>query len=273
MLTDEEFRLFRTLIYEESGMFLKETKKGFLENRLSKRMQATNMSTAYWYYRFVLGNRRQELLLLLDSLTINETAFFRNGPQFDLFRNVVLVDRLKRNAGKNPKTLRIWSAGSSTGEEAYSIVITILETVPFPGDWDIRVFASDISMKSLEAAHRAVYPAARVREGVPPALVERYFEVHPDGYRVRDAVCRLVVFDYHNLKHENGLSALDAVFCRNVMIYFDDEEQKRLVTKFERSLNPGGYLLLGHAESLQGWNTNFRFIHEEKGTAYQKIEK
>ena len=170
MLTEEEFRLFRTLVYDESGMFLKDTKKDFLENRLSKRMQATNMTTPYWYYRFVMQHKDQELLVLLDSLTINETAFFRNLPQFELFRNVILPGILAENELASRRTIRIWSAGSSTGEEAYSIAMTVLDALPHPEEWDIRIFASDISMKSLETAHRGVYPASKVRESVVPAV-------------------------------------------------------------------------------------------------------
>jgi chemotaxis protein methyltransferase CheR len=271
MLTEEEFRLFRTLIYDESGMFLKESKKDFLENKLAKRMQATNIPTAYWYYRFLTEHRGQELLVLLDSLTINETSFFRNLPQFDLFRNVILPDILAGNELTARRTIRIWSAGSSTGEEPYSIAMTVLDALPHPEEWDIRVFASDISMKSLETAHRGVYPAAKVRESVLPAAAVRYFEERDGELRVKDSVRRLVFLDYHNLKHGTGPTGLDAVFCRNVMIYFDEEEQKRLVRRFHGSLLPGGYLLLGHAESLHGWNMDFRFVHEDRGTAYKKL--
>ncbi len=271
MLTEEEFRLFRTLIYDESGMFLKETKKDFLENRLAKRMQATNMTTPYWYYRFLTEHKAQELLVLLDSLTINETSFFRNLPQFELFRNVVLPGILAESEAAGRRTVRIWSAGTSTGEEAYSIAMTVLDALPNAADWDIRIFASDISMKSLEIAHRGVYPAGKVRETVLPAASLRYFDDLGGELRVQDRVRRLVQFDYHNLKHENGFASLNAVFCRNVMIYFDEEEQKRLVNKFYRSLIPGGYLLLGHAESLHGWNMSFRFIYGDKGTAYKKM--
>ena len=270
MLTDEEFRLFKGLVYEESGMFLAEAKKDFLENRLLKRMRATNMATPYWYYRFLLANRKAELLVFLDCLTINETSFFRNGPQFELFRNVILPDvtRRERESGKK---LRIWSAGCSTGEEPYSIAMTVLDTVPYPDLWDITIYASDLSLKALETAHRGVYPADKVKETVPADTAARYFEPRGDEVRVIDSVRRRVVFDYHNLKHENGMRDLDVIFCRNVMIYFDEEEQKRVVNKFYDCLAPGGYLLLGHAESLHSWNMNYRFLHDNKGTAYKKI--
>jgi chemotaxis protein methyltransferase CheR len=273
MLTAEEFKLFKNLIYEESGMYLAETKLEFLEHRLMKRMRATNTTTPYWYYRFLIENRKTELLVLLDILTINETSFFRNGPQFELFRNIVLPDVIGQREREGLRKLRIWSAGCSTGEEPYSIAMTVLDTVQYPDIWDIRIYASDLSLHVLEAAHKGVYAASRVNETVPAQTLQKYFDPEGDAYRVKEAVRRLVVFDYHNLKHENGMSGLDVIFCRNVMIYFDEEEQKRLANKFYRSLAPGGYFLIGHAESLHGWNLDFRFIHDNKGTAYKKDRK
>lgn len=270
MLTDEEFRLFRNMIYDESGMYLKEAKKDFLEHRIHKRMQATGTATPYWYYRHVTTNKDGELPLLLDALTINETSFFRNGPQIDLFRTVIMKDLLALRSATSWRKLRIWSAGCSTGEEPYTIAICVLEAIPNPEKWDIRIFASDLSFKALEAANRGVYAESRVRGAVPDELVPRYFDAAEGGLRVKESLKRLVVFDYHNLKHENGLTGLDAIFCRNVMIYFDEEEQKRVVDKFYRSLNPGGYLLIGHAESLQGMKTPFQFFYQNRGTAYKK---
>ncbi len=270
MLTDEEFRLFKGLIYEESGMFLAEAKKEFLENRINKRMRATKITTPYWYYRFLQANRQAELLVLLDCLTINETSFFRNMPQFELLKNVILPDVAGRNRG-NGKKIRIWSAGCSTGEEPYSIAMTVLDSVPCPDLWDITVYASDLSLKALETAHRGVYSLEKVQETVPREILSRYFELRGDEAAVIDSVRKRVVFDYHNLKHENGMRGLDIILCRNVMIYFDEEEQKRVVNKFYGCLAPEGYLLLGHAESLHGWNMNFRFLHDNKGTAYKKI--
>jgi chemotaxis protein methyltransferase CheR len=273
MLTDEEFRLFKGLVYEESGMFLAEGKKDFLENRLMKRMRATNMSTPYWYYRFLLANRQAELLVLLDCLTINETSFFRNEPQFELFKSVILPEVIGRREKEGQRKLRIWSAGCSTGEEPYSIAMAVLDSVQYPDLWDTRIYASDLSLKALELAHHGVFSSDKVNETVPEKTRARYFESSGDDVRVNDRVRKLVVFDYHNLKHENSMRDLDIIFCRNVMIYFDEEEQKRVVNKFYDCLVPDGYLLLGHAESLHGWNMNFQFLHDNKGTAYRKIRK
>ena len=182
----------------------------------------------------------------------------------------MILPDVTRRERSSEKKLRIWSAGCSTGEEPYSIAMAVLDTVPYPDSWDIKIYASDLSLKALETAHRGVYSPEKARETVPAETLARYFEPLGDDVRVIDSVRRRVVFDYHNLKHDNGMRGLDVIFCRNVMIYFDEEEQKRLVNRFYTCLAPDGYLLVGHAESLHGWNMNFRFLHDNKGTAYQK---
>lgn len=269
MLTEEEFRLFRNLIYEESGIYLKETKKDFLENRLVKRMSETRTPSPYWYYKLVTDGRGAELITLLDLLTVNETSFFRNRPQIDLFRNLILPDVMGKKRADSRKKLRIWSAGCSTGEEPYTIAMVVLELLPNPGAWDIKIFASDLSLTALEAASKGVYALDKVQATVDDHYL-RYFNRNGKSAAIKDEVKRLVVFDFHNLKNDNGLGGLDVVFCRNVMIYFDGEEQKRLAGKFFRCLDPGGYLVIGHAESLQGRDTGFEFVYENRGTAYRE---
>jgi chemotaxis protein methyltransferase CheR len=270
MLTPEEFSLFRNLIYLESGLSLRETKKEFLEYRLLKRMKATETATPYWYYRFVLEHRKAELPLLLELLTINETSFFRNPPQIELLRRTVLPELLRRKEQSYLRRLRIWSAGCSTGEEPYTIAIETLEVLGAAQGWDVRIFASDLNRSVLECAHRGRYDAEKMRETVPAELLQKYFVPVAGAFEVREIVRRPVVFDLHNLKHENGLQDLDIIFCRNVMIYFDDDEQRRLIDKLYRSLGPGGYLFLGHSESLHGLDERFEFVIAEKGSAYRK---
>jgi len=270
MLTEEEFRLFRNLIYQESGIYFKETKKDFLENRVVKRMNETKTQSPYWYYKLVTEQRSQELITLLDTMTVNETSFFRNRPQLELFREVVLRDLLSKKLSDPAKRLRIWSAGCSTGEEPYTIAMLVHQEFLGRPACDVKVFASDLSLKALQAANKAEYALDKVMATVDDAYIARYFSKNGDTALVKDDIRNMVVFDYHNLKNDNGLRDLDVIFCRNVMIYFDMEEQKRLAAKFYRSLNPGGYLVIGHAESFQGWNTGFRFIYHKGGTAYKK---
>ncbi|TAN41897.1 MAG: protein-glutamate O-methyltransferase CheR [Nitrospirae bacterium] len=271
MLTDEEFRLFRNLIYEESGIFLKDTRKEFLEHRLAKRMLANNVVSPYWYYRQV-AEKKKELLILLDILTVNETSFFRNRPQIDLFRDIVLPELFDKKRGTGQKSLRIWSAGCSTGEEPYTLAMVTHEVInPYAG-WQVRIFASDLSLTALDTAAKGLYDPDKVQATVEDHYITRYFDKSEGQLRVKDQIKKMVIFDFHNLKNDNGLADLDVIFCRNVMIYFNLDDQKTLVEKFYRSLSPGGYLIVGHAESLQGMDTPFQFIYNNKGTAYRKPE-
>jgi chemotaxis protein methyltransferase CheR len=270
MITESEFRLFRDLVYDESGISLEAKRKSFLENRLALRLAATGAASPYAYYRYLLKKKETELLILLDMLSIHETSFFRYKAQFDLFGDTMLPNLTggRRTAGS--RTLRFWSAGCSTGEEPYTMAMVLLEKLPAGEDWDVRVYASDLSLASLEKASRAEYTRDKVTENVPPEYIEKYFEPTEEGYRVGDRVREMVVLDYHNLRNENGLIGLDAIFCRNVMIYFDLAVQKQLLAKFYEKLRPGGYLLLGHAESLQGMDTGFKFVSGSCAGAYRK---
>ncbi|MBI3354682.1 MAG: protein-glutamate O-methyltransferase CheR [Nitrospirae bacterium] len=283
MLTDDEFSLFRNFIYEESGIYLKETRKDFLENRLVKRMSATGINSPYWYYRHVTQQKATELLCLLDLLTVNETSFFRNKPQMDLFKSILLSELIKKKESAGDRRLRIWSAGCSTGEEPYTAAMIVLDSVPFIEKWDIKVYASDLSLTALASAAKGEYVIEKVNATVDDSYINKYFEKSrgerpfapasdQNGccYKIKDAVKKFVVFDFHNMKNDNGLRNLDVIFCRNVMIYFDMDEQKRLINKFYQGLNNGGYLLVGHAESLQGMNTGFQFMHSCGATAYKK---
>ncbi len=269
ILTDDEFKLFSQLIYDESGISIKEAKREFLQVRLQKRLQANQLISYYRYYKLVSDKNQgqRELLDLVDSLTINETSFFRNRPQFDIFADMVIPELLQRKSSL--KRLRIWSAGCSRGHEPYSIAMTVLNRLGNADSWDVKVLASDISLRVLEMAQRGRFTEYEI-ENVQRQYRDSYFEKVDSQYQVKPQLRKLIVFDYHNLKHENGLSGLDAIFCRNVMIYFDREEQQRLVSKFHKSLADGGYLFLGHTETLQGLSDKFRFIYHNKGAVYQK---
>ncbi len=272
MLTDDEFRLFSNLIYHESGIAIRDGKRDFLQARLQKRLQANQLNSFYRYYKFVTDKTQgqRELLDLVDSLTINETSFFRNKPQFELFADHVIPELVMKK--KPDRRLRFWSAGCSKGQEAYSIAMSVRERVESPDTWDIRILASDISLRVLDSAQKGIYNEQEV-EAVHPAYQREYFDRIEGFYHVKPCIKKLVVFDFHNLKHENGLTGLDAIFCRNVMIYFDRDEQMRLVEKFYRSLDEGGFLFLGHAETLQGISERFKFIYQNKGSVYQKQEQ
>jgi len=270
LLSDGEFTLFRDLIYKECGVNLGVEKRAFLESRLRRRMDELGFTSGYEYYCIVTGAQgsSQELPALLDSLMICETSFFRNQPQFDLLRDLVLPEIVEKKERCGTRLLRIWSAGCSTGQEPYSAALTVLETLPDRDSWTIRVFASDLSYTALERAQCGLYRADQLK-GIAPALAAKYFRQEDGRFVLSDTVKKRVIFDYHNLKNDNGLRGLDIIFCRNVMIYFDAEEQRRLVTRFSNCLVPGGFLFLGHAESIQGLSTRFAMVHRNKGIAYR----
>jgi len=270
ILSDSEFRLFRELIYEECGVSLGVEKRAFLESRLRRRMDELGIKSGYEYYCIITAanGKSQELPTLLDSLMICETSFFRNQPQFDLLREVVLPDLVAKKVKAGTRLLRVWSAGCSTGQEPYSAVMTLLDALPDLDSWTIRVFASDLSFTALERAQCGLYRADQLK-GVDTQCIARYFRQENGHYVMSEGVRKRVIFDYHNLKHDNGLRGLDIVFCRNVMIYFDAEGQRKLVNRFANCLVPGGFLFLGHAESLQGLSTRFAMLHRNKGIAYR----
>ena len=269
-LSDSEFRLFKDLIYEECGVSIGTEKRTFLESRLKRRMEEIGIRSGYEYYCLIkrAEGQSQELAALLDTLMICETSFFRNQPQFDLFKEVVIPEIVARKERLGTRMLRVWSAGCSTGQEPYSVAMTILESISQPDQWSVRVFASDLSFTALERAQTGLYRQEHLKN-VESHYLNKYFNRDNSHFAMGDVVKKRVIFDYHNLKHDNGLRGLDIVFCRNVMIYFDAEEQRRLINRFANALVPGGYLFLGHAESLQGLSNRFTMIHKNKGIAYR----
>jgi chemotaxis protein methyltransferase CheR len=270
LLSDSEFRLFTELIYEECGISMGAEKRAFLESRLRRRMDELGIKSGYEYYCLVKhsSDRSREMPVLLDILMICETSFFRNHPQFELLRDIVLPEIVSKKEKAGSHLIRVWSAGCSTGQEPYSAVIAMLESLPHAESWSVRVFASDLSFTALERAQCGLYRTDQIK-GLQQHHVSKYFRQENGNYVITDPVKRRVIFDYHNLKHDNGLRGLDLIFCRNVMIYFDADEQRRLVARFANCLVPGGFLFLGHAESLQGLSSRFAMVHRNKGIAYR----
>jgi chemotaxis protein methyltransferase CheR len=289
-LSDAELKLLQSLIYQECGMYFDERRAHFLQDRLQRRLRACNLETFYSYYRLLTSpDGRIELAALLENLTVNETSFFRNKPQLELFQKVVLEEILKRKQERRDWSLRVWSAGCSTGQEPYTLAIMICDALayyylrnplPFempspkpliPPPWKVEILASDINYSVLRTAQEGAYTEVQM-EPVDYTFRLRYFDKVGERYAIKKTVKELVQFDFHNLKTEFLPQRNDVIFCRNVMIYFDEAEQKRLIEKFYRCLNPEGYLLVGHAESLFGLTDRFRMIHQNNGTAYQRAE-
>ena len=290
-LTDPELKLLQTLVYQECGMYFDERRTHFLRDRLQRRLKACQMDSFYSYYRLLTSREgKQELVALVENLTVNETSFFRHKAQLDLFQKHVLEELLKRKQAHREYSMRVWSAGCSTGQEAYTLGMMSADTLAYyylrnplpvemtlpkpliPPPWRVEILASDISYAVLRTGQEGFYNEHQMST-VDYSFRLRYFDKAGDRYSVKKALKEMVHFDFHNLKTEYLPQRNDVIFCRNVMMYFDEAEQKRLVEKFYRCLNRGGYLFVGHAESLFGLTTKFRMIHQNNGTAYERIEE
>lgn len=250
-LTVAEFRQFRDYIHQHSGIYLEESKTDSL--RISLLARATRIECVGWDAYFeVLARDEREFRELMSLITINETSFFRFPGQFDALREVVLPEIAEARASEN-RTLRMWSAGCSTGEEPYSIAMTFLDSGLETAGWRGEVFGTDVSTKALGVAKAGIYPARAVA-GLPDDVVTRHFVGVDDSFRVAAHARGLVDFGYHNLIKEPYPLALmgnwDVIFCRNVTIYFKLESTRRVVQNFHNSLNEGGYLFIGHSETL-----------------------
>ena len=289
-ISEPEYKLLQTLVYQECGMYFDERRAHFLQDRLQRRLKICGLDNFYAYYRLLTSHQgKAELVALVENLTVNETSFFRNKPQLELFQKNILEDLLRRKQERRDWSLRFWSAGCSTGQEPYTLAMMVCDALayyylrnplPFempspkpliPPPWKVEILASDINYSVLRSAQDAVYPESQM-EAVDYAFRLRYFDKVGDRYAIKRGLKDLVHFDFHNLKTEFLPQRNDVIFCRNVMIYFDEAEQKRLIEKFYRCLNAEGYLFIGHAESLFGLSDKYRMVHQNNGTAYQRIE-
>jgi len=270
-MSDEEFRLLRDLVYEASGILVRDEMKFVLEHRLAPRLEVLGLTDFEAYHRYLRTDlsRRQELEAAIEALTTHETYFFREPHQLKAFTDELLP--LLRSTHEGGRRLRLWSAGCSSGEEPYTLAMLILDSGQFTG-WDVEIYATDISKRVLATARRAEYGASALR-ATPKPYLERFFEPLGNRVRVREEVRALVSFGHLNLV-DPGLSLLvpraDVVFCRNVLIYFDLAARKRVLRLLYEKLHPGGYLLLGHAENLIHLSADFELVHLENDLVYRR---
>lgn len=267
VLSDAVFQTISQLIYEQSGIHFCEANRPILESRLRERLRLAELGTVEEYMNLIRRNEA-EMKTFLDSITTNLTRFFRNQGHFDALVNAVLPDLVAHKRARNDRTLRVWSAGCSTGEEPYTLAMLLEDQLP--ADFSYDILASDLSLKSLMTANQGFYPENRV-VGIPESYLKRFFTHTGEGYQVSDALRKKIKFDYHNLKFESGHRNLDIVFCRNVLIYFDEAAQKAVVDKFYQAMSPHSYLYIGHSESLFGMKTAFQFLKTDWAVLYTKI--
>lgn len=276
LMSDEEFRLFRDCIYNHCGIYFDEESKYLLEKRLARRLTALSLPTFRDYYHYLKYNRNkdQELLDVMDVLTTNETYFFREAYQLKAFTDEIIPELLKVKSSINKRSLRIWSAGCSSGEEPYTIAMLLLGIKELKG-WEIEIIGTDISQRVLQLARRGVYGKTSFR-ATDEIYLKRFFQEQDDGFRINDEVRSLVNISHLNLFDTHRmimLGKMDLIFCRNVIIYFDMAAKKRVVESFHNSLCDGGFLLLGHSESLMNITTMFTLRHFKNDMIYQKPER
>lgn len=275
-ISDQEFSGLRDFIYEQCGIYIADNRKYLLENRLGNRLKKLSLRNFDEYYNYLKFDaaKDRELRKLFEVITTNETSFYRNPPQLDVFQEQVLPDVLSECRAKGRK-LRIWSAGCSTGEEPYTISMILNESLKAEvGEWDIRITANDLSERVLESARRGVYNDYTLRT-TPVDIARRYFEMDNGANTLKDEVKRLVSFGQINLKDRGQIRRVERsqiVFCRNVIIYFDDEMKKQVISAFYDNLQPGGYLIIGHSESLHNITRAFKPIHYPGAIIYKKEE-
>jgi chemotaxis protein methyltransferase CheR len=275
-LSDSEFATLANLLHSAAGLSFDESRRDSLAFSIAERMRATKIDDVAAYLNQVGAmTGSAELQALLDEVTIPETHFFRNPPQIRALRKYVIPE-LIRHAEKT-KRLRIWSAGCSTGEEAYTLAILIREILPASTDWDVQIVATDISTRSLAAGRAGVYHE-RAFVMTDEADLNRWFVADPNGgsWTVRDEVKSLVEFVHHNLVTDEPVfvpGEADLILCRNVTIYFDRETTRKLMQRLYNRLRDGGYLFLGHAETLWQISDDFSLVSLGDAFVYRRLDE
>ncbi|HDR47099.1 MAG TPA: hypothetical protein ENN94_05290, partial [Geoalkalibacter subterraneus] len=274
-LPRDDLFVFQDFLIQHSGLRFDLRNKNLLERGLQRRMRVLGIDhyRAYLDYLTTSPYCHDELNRLLSLLTVGETCFFRYLNQFEALRRQVLPELLHHR--RKDRTLRIWSAGCSTGEEPYSLAIVLREFFPETRDWDVRIQAGDLNPQALHKARRGVYGARALRM-TDPAIVDKYFHLRDKSYILDESIRHMVQYRPLNLQRQSypdeaqGLAEIDLLMCRNVLIYFNRDTCRSVLEGFYRSLRPGGYLFLGHAETLTSLSTRFERVSGEGGFYYRR---
>ncbi len=262
----ENFNFLRQMSNAHSGIQVPDERFDMFYSRLVKRVRKLGLNNFSEYCDYLVNNHADEFTNFINAITTNLTSFFREKHHFDYLRDVVIPDLLIRNAAT--KKIRIWSAGCSTGEEPYSLAMTLLENVP--ANWDIRILATDLDTQVLQFAADGVYPEDRVAE-LPIEILKRWFmkgKFSPENVRVKTELQAIIQFKYLNLMEEWPMKTpFDVIFCRNVLIYFNRETKSRLAKRYAQLLVSKSWLFIGHSESLNHLTSEFELVAT---TSYMK---
>jgi chemotaxis protein methyltransferase CheR len=267
-VSDHELAEVRHMIEQRSGILFDDSRERFFRPRVREHLEAMRLANGSELLR-VLRSSNVEYDKFLERLLTQETSFNRYPAMFQALEKKVLPEMRMKKFWENPRTLRVWSAGCSTGEEPYTIAITISDAFDFAEAWNIHILATDISRQALDVCEKGVYPA-RELAGLTPKQRDAYFTKQGDEYKVKAKIKQMVQFAPLNLAQAVYMGRFDIIFCMNVMIYFTDERRAALIQRFFEYLEPGGYLFVGHAESIAKAGVNFEPIVVGDSLIYQK---
>jgi chemotaxis protein methyltransferase CheR len=267
-LSEHELSEIRMFIEERTGICFDESRERFFSTRVLEHLRATHLHRGTDLLRAI---RKSNVIYeaLLEKLLTQETSFFRYPAVYESLEKRVLPELHVKKFWKNPRTLRIWSAGCSTGEEPYSIAITIADALNFADAWNVEILATDVGRQALKHAERAVY-AGRSIAGVSEAQLAAHFTPAGEGYEVKTRLRKMITFAQMNLASAVYVGRMDLIFCMNVMIYFSEERRRALVQRFYDTLEPGGYLFIGHSESISKMPVKFQAIVLNDCILYRK---
>jgi chemotaxis protein methyltransferase CheR len=267
-LSEHELSEIAALVEKRSGILFDQSRERFFSARVREHLQSKKLAHGADLLR-VLKASNVEYEALLEKLLTQETSFFRYPHVFDALEKKALPELHVKKFWENPRTMRVWSAGCSTGEEAYSIAITLMDSLDFAEAWNLQVLATDISRKALQHAERGVY-SSRSLGDVTPKQVESFFAKVGDQFMVKPRLRNLVTFTQMNLVDCAYMGKFDVVFCMNVLIYFSEEKRRAVIQKLYDALEPGGYLIFGHADSIAGAGVKLETIVHQDVRLYQK---
>jgi len=267
-LSEHELSEIRMLIEERTGICFDESRERFFSTRVREHLIAKKLAGGTELLR-AIRKTNVEYEALLETLLTQETSFFRYPGVYEAFEKRLLPELHVKKFWKNPRTLRVWSAGCSTGEEPYSIAITIADALSFADSWKLEILATDVSRNALKQAERGIYKGRSVGSVSETQLVAHFNKVK-EGYQVKPRLQKMITFAQMNLASAVYVGRMDLIFCMNVLIYFTEERRRTLVQRFYDSLEPGGYLFLGHSESISKMPVKFQAIVLNDCILYRK---
>src|ERR1700678_4321228 len=267
-LSESELDEIRTLIEQRSAILFDASRERFFSTRLLDFIEEKHLNSGTELLRHIKSSSI-EYASLLEQLLTQETSFFRYPAVYDALEKQIVPEIEERKFWQNPRVLRIWSAGCSTGEEPYSIAITLCEALKFAEAWKVEILATDISRRALRQAERGTYRSRTLQE-LAPERVETYFAPGKHGYQVRPRIRKMISFAQMNLIEPAYVGKVDCIFCMNVLMYFSEVRRRAILQRFYDALEPGGYFLLGHSETLSNVPMKFEPVVRGDCRMYRK---